>query len=48
MEYYLGDALDGGRWVVELQLAGVYDWPIIERYEMPSTISEFCFEGEEL
>jgi hypothetical protein len=48
MEHYLDDALDGGRWVVELQLAEVYDWPIIERYEMPSTISEFCFEGEEL
>jgi hypothetical protein len=48
MEYYLGDALDGDRWIVELQLTEVYDWPTIERYEMLSTISEFCFEGEEL
>jgi hypothetical protein len=48
MEYYLGDALDDGRWIVELQLAEVYDWPIIKRYEMLSTISKFCFEGEEL
>jgi hypothetical protein len=49
MEHYLGDALDDDRWIDELQLTEVYDWPTIERYEMPtSTISEFCFEGEEL
>jgi hypothetical protein len=39
MEHYLGDALDDDRWIVELQLAEVYDWPTIERYEMLSTIS---------
>jgi hypothetical protein len=48
MEYYLGDALDNDRWIVELQLAEVYDWSTIGRYEMLSTISEFCFGGEEL
>jgi hypothetical protein len=48
MEHNLGDALDGDRWIAELQLAEVYDWSTIERYEMLSTISELCFGGEEL
>jgi hypothetical protein len=48
VEHCLDDALDNDRWIVELQLAEVYDWSTIERYEMLSTISEFCFGGEEL
>jgi hypothetical protein len=48
MEHYHDDALDGDRWIVELQLAEVCDWSIIERYEMLSTTLKFCLGGEEL